>query len=170
MPAVISDSSPLINLAGIGRWGLLHEMFSEIIIPPSVWDEIATSGDILPGAAEVREACGQGWISRKKPDNNHLVNLLCQDLHRGEAEAIVLALELNADLILLDETDARRVAATFGLRKTGVIGILMRAKREGTIDSLRFELNALRERMGFYIDDQLYCRALASVEEYPDPE
>ena len=168
MPAVISDSSPLINLAGIGRWGLLHEMLGDIIIPPSVWDEIVTQGNVLPGAAEVREACGQGWISRKKPENKHLVNLLCQDLHQGEAEAIVLALELNADLILLDETDARQAAATFGLRKTGVIGILMRAKREGTIDSLRFELNTLREQMGFFIDDQLYYRALASVGEYPE--
>jgi len=168
MPAVISDSSPLINLAGIGRLGLLLEMFGEITIPPSVWDEVVTRGDVLPGAAEVREASGQGWISRKKPENNHLVNLLCQDLHRGEAEAIVLALELNAGHILLDETDARQAATTFGLRKTGVIGILMRAKREGTIDSLQFELDALREQMGFYIDDQLYCRALASVEEYPE--
>ena len=71
-------------------------------------------------------------------------------------------------ILFLDETDARQAAATFGLRKTGVIGILMRAKREGTIDSLRFELNTLREQMGFFIDDQLYYRALASVGEYPE--
>lgn len=164
MPVVISDSSTLINLAGIGRLYLLHDMFGRVTIPNAVWDEVVLRGD-LPGASEVREARDSGWISTQKTVNAAVVNLLGLDLHRGQAEAIALAIEQNADLILLYETDARQVAATFGLKKTGVIGILIKAKAEGKIGSLRIELNKLIDIMGFFIDDRLYCQALTSVNE-----
>ena len=164
MPVVISDSSTLINLAGIGRLYLLHEMFGRVIIPHSVWDEVVLRGD-LPGASEVREARDSGWISIQKTVNTAVVNLLGLGLHRGEAEAIALAIEQNADLILLDETDARQVAAISGLKKTGVTGILIKAKTEGKIGSLRLELNTLTDTMGFFIDDRLYCQALSFVNE-----
>jgi predicted nucleic acid-binding protein len=139
-------------------------MFGRVTIPHGVWDEVVLRGD-LPGASEVREARDIGWISTQKTVNTAVVNLLGLDLHRGEAEAIALAIEQNADLILLDETDARQVAATFGLKKTGVIGILIKAKAEGKISSLRLELNNVIEIMGFFIDDRLYCQALSSVNE-----
>lgn len=168
MPIVISDSSTLINLAGIGRLYLLHEMFGQVIIPHSVWDEVVLIGDTLPGALEVRKARDSGWISIQKPVNTAVVNLLDLDLHRGESEVIALAIEKNADLILLDETDARQVAATFGLKKTGVIGILIKARVEGKIGSLRLELNNLIDTMGFFIDDGLYRQALLSVNEIDD--
>lgn len=170
MPIVISDSSSLINLAGIGRLNLLHEIFGRVIIPQSVWDEVVLRGDTLPGASEVREARDTGWISIQTPVNTSVVNLLGLDLHRGEAETIALAIEQNADLILLDETDARWVAATFGLKKTGVIGILIKAKNEGKISSLRRELNLLKDTMGFFIDDRLYHQALSSVDEIDDTD
>jgi hypothetical protein len=73
---------------------------------------------------------------------------------------LLLLLTLKADLILLDETDARQVAATFSLKKTGVIGILIKARAEGKIGSLRLELNPLIDTMGFFIDDRLYHQAL----------
>lgn len=165
MPTVISDSSTLINLAGIGRLHLLHEMFGKVIIPPSVWDEIVLAGTTMPGASEVREAWGNGWIIIIKPDNTAVVDLLGQGLHRGEAESIALAVEQCADLILLDDADARLAAVTFDLFKTGVIGILIKAKADGKIESLRVELNNLMENMGFYIDESLYRRALSSVGE-----
>ena len=60
MPIVISDSSTLINLAGIGRLYLLHEMLGQVIIPHSVWDEVVLSGNTLPGASEVRKARDSG--------------------------------------------------------------------------------------------------------------
>ena len=168
MLAVVSDSSPLINLAGIGRLNLVHEQFGEVIIPPSVWDEIVLNSDTLSGASEVREAYDAGWISLARPDNTAVVDLLGLGLHRGEAEAIALAIELRSSLILLDDADARLAATTLGLHKTGVIGILIKAKADGKIESLRRELNALMDRMGFYIDDGLYRDALLSVGEISD--
>ena len=168
MLAVVSDSSPLMNLAGIGRLYLVHEQFGEVIIPPSVWDEIVLNSDTLPGVSEVREAYDAGWISIARPDNTAVVDLLGLGLHRGEAEAIALAIELRSSLILLDDADARLAATTIGLSKTGVIGILIKAKIDGKIESLRHELNALMDRMGFYIDDELYREALLSVGEISD--
>jgi hypothetical protein len=134
-----------------------------------VWDEIVLNGDTLPGASEVREACDAGWISRAKPDNTAVVDLLGLGLHRGEAEAIALAIERRSSIILLDDADARMAATTLGLRKTGVIGILIKAKADGKIESLRLELDKLMDRMGFYIDDRLYDRALSVVGEHSDP-
>jgi len=157
-----------MNLAGIGRLNLVHEQFGEVIIPPSVWDEIVLNSDTLPGAFEIREAYDAGWISLARPDNTAVVDLLGLGLHRGEAEAIALAIELRSALILLDDADARLAATTLGLRKTGVIGILIKAKIEGKIESLRLDLNALMDRMGFYIDDGLYREALLSVGEISD--
>ena len=168
MLVVVSDSSPLMNLAGIGRLYLVHEQFGEVIIPPSVWDEIVLNSDTLSGASEVRDAYDAGWISLARPDNTAVVDLLGLGLHRGEAEAIALAIELRSSLILLDDADARLAATTLGLHKTGVIGILIKAKADGKIESLRHELNALMDRMGFYIDDGLYRDALLSVGEISD--
>ncbi|MDO8872359.1 MAG: hypothetical protein Q7V05_06475 [Methanoregula sp.] len=69
MLVVVSDSSPLMNLAGIDRLYLVHEQFGEVIIPPSVWDEIVLNSDTLPGVSEVRKAYDAGWISIARPDN-----------------------------------------------------------------------------------------------------
>ena len=85
-----------------------------------------------------------GWIEVVNPANRPLINLLQRDLHEGESETIALAVELNADVVFLDESEARRTARVYGLNITGVIGILIRAKREGRIPSLREELDKLR--------------------------
>ena len=99
------------------------------------------------------------------PTNAPLLRLLQRDLDEGESAVIALAIERSADLILLDETDARHVAERYGLRKIGVIGVLMRAKREGKMASLQAELDRLRNQGGFWIAERLYQRALRAVRE-----
>jgi predicted nucleic acid-binding protein len=88
-----------------------------------------------------------------------------RELHKGEAETIALAIERHPEVVFLDELEARRVATVYGLRKTGVIGILIRAKLEGRITSLREELDKLRNEVGFWIGDALYRRVLQAVAE-----
>jgi uncharacterized protein len=100
------------------------------------------------------QAGSKSWLLR--------TNLL---LHKGESEAIALALELNPEVIFLDESEARRIAGIYGLKRTGVIGILIRARMEGKVSSLREELDRLREDAGFWIGDELYMRALQQVGE-----
>jgi hypothetical protein len=99
------------------------------------------------------------------PANESVVRLLKRELHAGEAETIALAIEQQPDVVFLDESEARRVANLYGLRITGIIGILMRAKSEGRIMSLQDELDKLRNETGFWIDDKLYNRVLQYAEE-----
>jgi hypothetical protein len=81
-------------------------------------------------------------------------------LDRGEAETIALALEVEADLVLLDEREGRRAAQRFGLRVLGVMGILLDAKSHGAIKAVRPHLDALRQTAGFYLADAVYDSVL----------
>ncbi|MBL7164416.1 MAG: DUF3368 domain-containing protein [Anaerolineales bacterium] len=164
MPKVISDSSTLIHLTAIGKLDLLREFYDNIILPTAVWQEVVIEGEKRSGAVEVQQAHDSGWIEILEPSDQTLLRLLKQELHKGEAEAIALALELGADLVLLDETEARKVAELYQLQKTGVVGLLIRAKLQGNITSLRQELDHLQEG-SFWINDKLYRRALKSVGE-----
>lgn len=165
MPLVLSDSSTLIHLTAIGRLALLKEIYQKITIPTAVWREVVEEGKRRAGAAEVEAARQLGWIEVMSPANKPLVHLLTRDLDEGEAEVLALAIERQADLVLLDETDARRIAERYGLRKTGVVGLLIRAKREGKIASLREELDKLQNQAGFWIAERLYQQALRVVGE-----
>lgn len=100
-----------------------------------------------------------------EPVNTALVHLLEQELHAGEAESIVLAFETKPDILLLDEIEARRIAGLYNLPITGIIGLLMQARNEGQVASLREEMDRLREQGGFWIHDALYRRILEAEKE-----
>ena len=148
---VVSDSSPLIHLSQIGRLNLLKDLFRELLIPPALYHEVVIEGRGRPGSEEVREA---SWIRVVKIRNIHLKKLLQFLLDEGESEVIVLALEVNAGLVLLDDREARLQAKRLGLRVTGTLGVLLRAKKLGLIKSLREELDKLKET-GFRISKSL---------------
>jgi uncharacterized protein len=167
MPLVVSDSSTLIHLARIGQFLLLHRFFDRVVIPPAVWREVVDMGQDRPGVADVASARQENWLDVQSSTNDPLLRLLQRDLDAGEAEAIALAVERKADLILLDEALGRQAAALYGLKRTGVVGILMRARREGLVTSLKTELDRLRTQSGFRISDQLYYDALHAVGELP---
>lgn len=90
---------------------------------------------------------------------------LCAQLDRGEAEAIVLALERRADVLLVDERRGRRVTAAFGLRVIGLLGMLAEAKRIGLIERVKPVLNDLIGRAGFWIGADLHAKVLAELGE-----
>lgn len=159
---VISNSSPLINLSIIGRLNLLERKFSEIIIPEAVWREVVVDGVGKPGTKEVEQA---GWIKVHDVKDRKLVISLKQYLDDGESEAIALALEMGAGLVLLDERDARDTADAFGLNVLGVIGILVWASKNQLIPALKDELNLLQEVARFRFSGELYRRALVEVGE-----
>ena len=165
MALVICDSSTLIHLTSIGRLALLKAFYDRITIPPAVWNEVVEQGAGRAGAREVAEASQAGWIDVIAPADEPLVRLLERDLDAGESEVIALALEQQADLILLDESEARRIADRYGLAKTGVIGLLIRARREGLVDSLQAELDRLQSLGGFWIEERLHHRVLAIMGE-----
>ena len=162
---VISNSSPIMNLAAIGQLHLIHEMLGKIIVPEEVWTEMVIHGEGKLGTKDIKEA---KWIKVAKVKNRALSKTLSKDLDAGEAAAIALAIEKKSDLILLDETDARNIAEFYDLRKTGVIGILLRAKKEGLIKEIAPILEKLQAEAHFWIKSQLYDEILSqSGETYP---
>lgn len=159
---IVCNASPLINLARIGKLGLLCVLYEELIIPEAVWHEVVVEGAGQPGAEEVKTA---GWIKTQDVTNRDLKRALQQELDAGEAEAIVLALEIGADLLLMDERLGREVAWHLGLRYTGLIGILIEAKRKGHISAIKPPLDSLRNIAGFRINNELYLRVLQDEKE-----
>lgn len=119
---VISDTSALTNLAAIAHLHLLPQLYDRVIIPEAVYRELADITPPVPGTLEVQIAA---WLQVKHVTNHHLVERLQAEvrLDPGESQAIALALELDADLLLIDERRGRAEANRLGLRITGVLGI-----------------------------------------------
>ena len=86
-------------------------------------------------------------------------------LHRGEAEAIALASGIGADIVIIDEQDGRQFAARAGLLVTGVLGILLRAKKNGSIPAIEPEIQALRTKARFFISPSLEAKMLSAAGE-----
>jgi predicted nucleic acid-binding protein len=165
MGLIVSDTSTLIHLAAIDQLDLLEAFFECVTIPPAVWREVVEQGQGRAGALEVEQARRAGWIKVAEVTDLALLRLLKRDLDDGEAEVITLAIEQGADLVLLDEADARATADLYELSKTGIIGLLIRAKQEGYINLLKPELDKLLHQGGFWIEEGLYRRVLDAVEE-----
>ncbi len=127
---VIADTSPINYLILIGDQDLLHSLFGEVIIPEMVFQELQAHS--TPSA--VRQWVGRrpDWLSIRKatasPDNT------LSHLDDGEIEAIQLAEELSADLLLVDEKAARKEAARRHLATSGTLGVLDLAAERGLVD------------------------------------
>lgn len=159
---VVSNTSPLINLAMIGELDLLQKLYDVIYIPQAVFDEIVIKGEGQIGAEEIKNSA---WIKVLPVQNRLLVKSLFLQLDIGESEAIVLAIERGANLVLLDEKRGRNIASEFNLRPFGLLGVLVQAKKLGLILEIKPLIDKLRHVAGFWIDDKLYRAVLNSVNE-----
>ncbi|MGA1823404.1 MAG: DUF3368 domain-containing protein [bacterium] len=161
MLRVVSNSSPLIHLAKIDLLNLLHSQFDEILIPRAVWREAVEEGGNEPDAKAISQA---SWIKVQDVSSSPLLTTLLAFLDKGESEAIALAIEIGADLILLDDSDARKTAEIYGLNKIGLLGVLIKAKQRGNIPSLKVCLDQLCST-GFRLSEKIYDDAIQSVEK-----
>lgn len=157
---VISDTSPITNLAAIGQLDLLRQLYQKVSIPAAVYRELTAAGGNHPGAI----VQSLDWIEAQDVTNRLLVTALRIELDEGEAEAITLAKETAADLLLLDERRGRLVAGRFGLRVIGLLGVLIAAKQNGLIPEVKPLLDALVQ-IGFRISQQLYASILQAAGE-----
>jgi predicted nucleic acid-binding protein len=159
---VVADASPLIALARIGRLALLHSVFGRLLLPEAVWREVVEAGMAKPGAGEVWRA---GWIERRSVRDAGLVALLRHNLGAGESEAIVLAREAGADLVLLDDRMGRAAATRLGLRVVGLVGVLVEARERGLLPDPETVANELHQAAGFWLSNDL--REIVIGEKHP---
>lgn len=159
---IVSNTSPLTNLAAIGKFDILEQLFGEIHIPHGVWHELNAYQQRWPGSNDVENA---RWVFQHVVKNQTILTILHRDLDMGESQAIALALEINAQTILLDEKEARRIAQSLGLRPFGTVGILLKAKSNGILSLVRPALDDLRHIAGFYLSQTLYHLVLQAAGE-----
>ncbi|MBU1820008.1 MAG: DUF3368 domain-containing protein [Bacteroidetes bacterium] len=156
---VISDCSTITNLIQIGELAILKKLFKEIIIPDKVYEELA----IYENQKDLLDLLD--WIAVKSVSNQNAVSTLAEILDPGEAEAIVLAEELKADFLIIDERKGRKVAEDRGIKIVGLLGILIQAKKARHIAQLKPLLDRLIHTIGFRVSKKLYDRILSQAGE-----
>ncbi len=161
---VICNSSPIIGLAKIERLDIIEKLYREIIVPEAVFDELITKGRDKDKTATINKMIDKNIVIVQKVKNRELIRALRKDLDYGESEVIALAIELQADLVILDEKDARDIADFYNLTKTGLLGVLIRAKERGFIPSVKEYMDRLI-KAGFRIDENLYELIASSLED-----
>lgn len=161
---VISDTSAITNLAAIQHLSLLPELYTHVLIPEAVYRELADIDPPIPGTLEVQSA---PWLQVRQVAARNVVEQLQNEarLDPGESEVIALALELNADLLLIDERRGRAEADRLGLRITGLLGILVEAKRKTLITSVKPLMDILIATSEFRVSPALYNQILEIVDE-----
>lgn len=159
---VVSNTTPLIGLAIIEHFSLLEQLFGEIYIPQAVFNEVVVAGHEIGGAKS--EVTNATWIKTISVQDQLAVEVLLDELDRGEAETIVLSRELNADWVLMDEKKGRRKLTQMNIQKIGTVGILLKAKQMGKLTAIRPHLNTLREK-GFSISQPVIEAVLKQANE-----
>ena len=159
---IVSNTSPITNLSAIGKIQLLEQLYGEIIISSAVFQELTQWGDSIPGAKEVKT---YDWSIVKPVNNISLVQSLKNKLDEGESSVIALALELNADWLIIDEQLGRQTATEYNLKITGILGILIEAKRQKLIPLVKPILDDLINTAKFWVNPSLYNRILSIVGE-----
>lgn len=149
---VVSDTSPLSYLSKLDRLDLLPVLFGQVALPPEVLSEWERDPSSKAAREEAQRA---GWLRVTAPKDEAAVANLEQWIDRGEAEAIVLARELHADLLLIDDEDGREMAERSGLEITGVLGVFLRAKRSKLVPTIRPEVERLLNETNFFCSDTL---------------
>ncbi|MDR2897607.1 MAG: DUF3368 domain-containing protein [Spirochaetaceae bacterium] len=156
---IVSDASPLIALAACDKLNVLNELFDRVCIPQAVFDELAVPNK--PFAENIIT-----WTKDKvvPAQNRTAITALSLSLDPGESEAISLYWEISADFLLIDEKRGRTIAHRNGIQTIGTVGVLLFAKQQGLIPSVKPLLQTLTHN-GFRISDVLYQQILKRAEE-----
>lgn len=161
MSVIVSDTSPLSALIRLGRLSLLPELYGSLVIAPTVYAELLNLSAL---GYELDFLSKVSWLTIVAPRDHQLLSDLSQELDMGEAEALVLARELDASLLIIDEKKGRKIAQEMQLPHIGLLGVLLEAKEKELIPEIRPLLEALRE-IGFRIAPALFDRVLRQAGE-----
>ena len=143
MPEVFANTTPLQDLHRLGRLDWRREFSGRIVVPTAVADELEAGRRL---GARVPELAEFPWIEIRRPAEP--MPAFPRFMHRGEAEVLVLARTAAAPLVIIDDLMARAQAQALGLRCTGTLGVVLRAKREQPLERVAPVL-ARRQAEGF---------------------
>ena len=161
MRKVIVNSTPLIALCHVNQLNILNELYGEVIIPRAVYDEISVKKDSV--CKKIVDESLE-WIHIQKIQNVMAKAMFKSQLHDGEVEVMILAKEQNADVVIIDDQNAKKYAKYLELPVTGTLGILIKAKQVGYIPELKPLLDVMVQN-GIYIKNSLIEHCLELVGE-----
>lgn len=166
---VITNASPLIYLAKIGRLRLLKLLFSHVSLPYAVYREVVERGlaENRPDAAEVKAAVNQGWLKVIQIKSNPELASALDQIDAGEAETLSLARQEKTEIVLVDDGAARRLAKALGLTPHGTVYVILCALKRKHLseDEAKAALAQLIEA-GFRLSPEIYSKALAEIDGY----
>ena len=160
MHKVMSNSTQLIILGNIDKLFILKELYKEMIIPKAVFNEFTVKED----KAKQQIIQNLDWIKVLKVQNTENRRMYQSKLHDGEVEVMILAQEISADLLIIDDNAAKKTAKFLGLTVTGTLGVLLKAKSQGIISIVKEILDEMLNQ-GFYISDNIIKLVLKSANE-----
>jgi uncharacterized protein len=159
---IVSNTSPISNLSKVGQLELMQKLYGTILIPTAVYEELL---DERAGETVIATVKSADWLEIQPVQNQDLVRELQNRVNVGEAEAIALAVEVEATRLVIDERLGRQSATDCGLKIIGVLGILLSAKRQNLIVAVKPIMDALIEQASFRISSQLYTDVLKTAAE-----
>ena len=146
MRKVVVNSTPLIALCKVNRLELLKDLYGEITIPEAVFQEITAKND----AVKRKVLANGAWIHIQAVSDTSDRRMYKAKLHDGEVEVMILAQEIHADLVIIDDNAARKTAVYLGLPLTGTVGVLLRAKERGFIPQVMPVVESMEQNGIFY--------------------
>ncbi len=159
MRKIISNTTPIISLLKVDKLNLLKELYEEVVVPTAVFLEVE-DGKNKPYYQDLTQI---SWIRIQEIENPDSRSYFLE-LDDGEAEVLILAKEQNADLVIIDEIMGRRYAKQLGYNLTGTIGILLKSKENGLIDSIKEILSELTKK-GTWLNPKLVSKAIKLANE-----
>lgn len=148
----VSDAGPLIHLSWIDQLRVLDQLFDEVIVPEAVRDEVLAAPEGTLGLEHIQQMFNHGWLQVVPPPRpSRLSRGGAEALGQGEVEALALAQEIGADLLITDDLPARTEAERRGLNVAGTVGVLIEARNQGLIPAalpLILELRSLGQWIG----------------------
>ena len=158
---IVTNSTPIIAFSRINQMELLRTIVGKLLIPTEVANELSEYGK---GKKKSLDLSKYQWITIQDIQDKSKMRLLLPSLDRGEAEVIELAIEVKADLILIDELTGRKVAESFDLNVIGSAGILIKAKDSGKIQAVKPYLDEMIDK-GIRYSERFYKSLLHQIGE-----
>jgi uncharacterized protein len=160
---IVSNTSPISNLAKVGKLSLMQQIYGTVLIPRAVHAELL---DERAGETVITAVQAATWLDVQSVLNQELVNELRSRVNVGEAEAIALAVEVEATRLIIDERLGRQAASDLRVKITGLLGILLLAKRQKLVVAVKPIMDDLTAQANFRMSSQLYADVLNAAGEW----